>query len=495
MRLLPALLSLVLAAGAAAAPQPGAADQAGRAAPVEAPLQVELGAVTLQELEVIRLLVEAAGVIGVLHQRQLEAPGFYPADMSRAEFEAWDDPGAASPHTVVRRDHEGGLMALPYHQAWPVELGHAARLLARAAELTGDERLRHYLTLRARALIVGDYPRAEDAWLALQDSSVDVLIGPLGTDEDDRFGLKASFGAYVLLRDWGWGARLARFTVFLPELQRALPVSPAFKDEVPEVRMKLAVYDLVYHAGYGELRGGVLDAHAVDDRQQRQPRAPGRLQLRNVMHARFDALVRPVAALMLEPEQQRQVGFEAFFLNAMLHEMAHELGLHRTVSGGASVAEALGEHAALIEEAKAAVLSLWMVEQLHARGELPDSEPAEHYASFLAGIFRAIQLDADSPGARAQLLLFNHFRDWGAFRRDPASGRYRVSAVDMPRAVESLAVQLLTLQGSGDRAGAAALVATMGMPRDELRADLQRLDAAGIPTAVVFSQRDPPPGL
>jgi len=494
MRLLPVVLSLVLAlaTGAAAAPGPG---DRGRAAPVEMPLQVELGAVTLQELEVIRLLVEAARVIDRLHQRQLEAPGFYPADMSRDEFEAWDDPGAASPHTVIRRDQQGALVALPYHQAWPVELGQAARLLARAAELTGDERLRHYLTLRARALIVGDYPRAEDAWLALQHSSVDVLIGPLGTDDDDRFGLKTAFGAYVLLRDWGWGARLARFTVFLPELQRALPVSPAFKDEVPEVRMKLAVYDLVHHAGYGKLRSGTIDAHAVDDRRRRSARGPERLQLRNVMQARFDALVKPVAALMLEPGQQRQVGFEAFFLNAMLHEMAHELGLHQTVSGDRSVAAALGEHAALIEEAKAAVLSLWMVEQLHARGELPGTEPAEHYASFLARSFRAIQLDADSPAARAQLLLFNHFRDWGAIRRDPASGRYRVSAADMPRAIESLAAQLLTLQGSGDRAGAAALVASMGMPRDELRADLQRLDAAGIPTAVVFRQPHTPPGL
>lgn len=488
MRLLPVLFSLVLATGAVAAPGPG---DSGAAAPAEVPLQVELGAVTLQQLEVIRLLVEAARVIDSLHQRQLAPPGFYPADMSREEFEAWDDPGAASPHTVIRRDAQGGLVALPYHQAWPVELGQAARLLARAAELTDDERLRHYLTLRARALIVGDYPRAEDAWLALQDSSVDVLIGPLGTSEDDRFGLKASFGAYVLLRDWGWGARLARFSVFLPELQHALPVSPAFKDEVPEVRMKQAVYDLVYQAGYGELRSGALEAHTIEDRQ---PRSPGRLQLRNVMHAHFDALVKPVAALMLEPEQQRQVGFEAFFLNAMLHEMAHALGLRQTVSGQ-DVAEALGEHAALIEEAKAAVLSLWMVGQLHARGELPETEPAEHYASFLAGIFRAIQLDADSAAARAQLLLFNHFRDWGAFRRDPASGRHRVSIADMPRAIESLAAQLLTLQGSGDRAGAAALAATMGAPRDELRADLERLDAAGIPTAVVFSRQDWPPGL
>jgi len=191
---------------------------------------------------------------------------------------------------------------------------------------------------------------------------------------------------------------------------------------------------------------------------------------------------------MLVPEQREQVRFPAFFLDAMLREMAHALGPRRTVSSGIEVAAALGEQAGLVEAAKAAVLSLWMAAELHARGELPETRLAEHYASFLAGAFRAIQLDPGSDAGRAQLLLFNHFRDWGAFRRDPDSGLYRVQADEMARAVEALAAQLLTLQGSGDRAGAAALAQAMAVTRSDFRIDLQRLSAAGVPDAIVFRQ-------
>lgn len=480
------LLPLVVAcgllpAGAVAAP----------AAEVEMDLVADLAGISLRDARVIEQLIEAARATERLYQRQLAPGGFYPADMGPAEFEAWADPAAQprarDPYHAVRRGPDGGLVAVPYHEAWPQELGAVARLLAAAADITADEALKHYLALRARALIVGDYRRADAAWQAVHDSDVDVLIGPLGTDADRDYGLKAGFGAYVLLRDWAWGARLARFTVFLPQLQHELPVSAAFRDEVPQVDMKLAVYDLLYHGGYG-MPPAVGRPESVRDRRVRLERGPRQLQLRNVMRARFEALVQPAAALLLDPAQLGEVRFEPFFLNLMLREMAHALGLTRTVSNGEPVAAALGPHAAAIEEAKAIVLSLWLAERLHARGELPDTTPAGHYASFLAGSLRTLQLDPGSPAGQARLLVFNHCRDWGAIRRDPASGRYRVDPAALPAALEALAAELLTLQGSGDRAGAAQLLDYGAVLRPELAADLERLAAAGLPERIAFRQ-------
>jgi hypothetical protein len=484
MRLLGCVIGLWLVAHAAASQ----AIEPARTAPVEVKLTADLDGIPLRQVELIRVLIEAAGVIDTLYQAQLAGDGLYPDDMSRAEFEAWRDPRGRSPYTLVRRNETGALVAIPYHEAWPVELGRLARLLARAAELTNDEALRNYLTQRARALIVGHYPRAEQAWQALRHSDVDVLIGPIGVDDDTEFGLKAAFGAYVLLRDWAWGAKLARFSVFLPEFQNSLPVSPLFRAEVPEVETKVAVYDLIYHAGYGAARSGTVTPEAAGDRRVRLEQGPRRLQLRNVMRARFDALVQPVTELLIDPDQRGYVSFEAFFLNTMLHEMAHELGLRETVTGSGPVSEALGEYAGVIEETKAAVLSLWMAEQLHARGELPTTTRMAHYTSFLAGSFRAIQLDAAGDAGRARQLVLNYFRDWNAFRRDPETGYYSVNPSIIPSAIETLTAQVLSLQGIGDRNGAAQLVATFAVPRDELRADLARLDEAGVPAAIVFLQ-------
>ena len=491
------MLGLAAVGGACAVVDAAAAQRAPEAGVivVEQELEASLDSATLRQLEILRLLIRAAGIMDTLYREQVDGEGFYPADMSREEFDAWNDPAAADPHTVVRRDAAGALVAVPYHEAWPTELGHAARLLAQAAEISTDESLRHYLTQRARALITGDYARAEAAWRAMRYSDLDVLIGPILRDADRRFGLRAGFGAYVMLRDWGWGARLAAFTVFLPRVQASLPVAESFKAEVPDVDMKVAVYDLLFHAGYGAARADSVTPEEPGEPRLRIRQGPQRLQLRNVTQARFDALVQPVADALIAPEQHGHVRFDPFFLNTMFHEMAHALGMRETVTARGPVNAALREHADTIEELKAAVLSLWLANWLNANGAMRGTAPMDHYASLLAGVFRAVHIDADSATGRAHMMLFNYFRDWGAFRRDAATGRYRVDAADIGPAIAALAAQVLTIQGSGDYEGAAELIRAMAAPRAEFRADLERLAAAGIPAAVVFRPPDELPGL
>jgi hypothetical protein len=483
--LLGALLAAALSVSAAPRQRTPEAVPSGPPGPavIEVDLATDLSGVSLRQAEVLKVLVDAARVIDVLYAAQIAEGGFYPADMGRAEFEAWRNPGAASPHTLVRRDPSGALEAIPYHEAWRKPLGRVARLLAQAGHISPDPGLRNYLTLAARALITGDYRRAEAAWLATRDSDLDVLIGPIGTDDDREYGLKAAFGAYIMLRDWEWGARLAGFAVFLPEIQANLPVSDAFRREIPDVGVKLAVYDLIYQAGYG----GPAPIGAAAGKRVGLGNEPRRLQLRNVMRARFEAQVRPVADAMVASDQRNHVGFDAFFLNSMLQEMAQALGMKDTVTGKGPVRDALGEHADTLEEAKAAVLSLWMADWLYARGELPGAL-LDHYASFLAGAFRTLHADAGSPAGQARMLMLNHFRDWGAIRRDAATGKYRIEMAEMRAAVEALAASVLTVQGSGDYEGAAMLIDSMAAPRADLRADLERVLEAGVPVEITFRQ-------
>jgi hypothetical protein len=495
MRARTLLLGFLLAAAlpaSAAERAPASAGASTGGAAIELDLATDLSAVSARQAQVLRLLIDAARVIDELYKMQVAEGGFYPPDMGRTEFEAWQDPGAASPYTQVRRDPFGALEAVPYHEAWRKPLGRAARLLAEAGHITPDPGLRNYLTLAARALITGDYRRAEAAWVALRDSDLDVLIGPIGASEDREYELKAAFGAYIMLRDWEWGARLAGLAVFLPEIQANLPVSDAFRSEIPDVSIKLAVYDLVYQAGYG---AGSVSGDEAGHPSVGRSREPRRLQLRNLSRGRFEAQVEPVAAMLLAAEQRNHVHFDAYFLNALLQDIAQLLGMKDTVTGKGPVRTALGEHADTLEEAKAAALSLWMADWLHARGELPGTELLDYYASFLAGAMRTLHVAPDSAAGRARMLVLNHLRDWGAVRRDAATGRYRVELPEMRAAIEALAASVLTLQGSGDYEGAAMLIDTMALPRADLRADLERVRAAGIPAAIVFRQVEDFPGL
>jgi hypothetical protein len=214
-----------------------------------------------------------------------------------------------------------------------------------------------------------------------------------------------------------------------------------------------------------------------------------RLQLKNVMRAKFEKILVPIAAELIAEDQQEHIEFDAFFANVMFHEVAHGLGIKNTITGKGTVREALKEQAGALEEGKADVLGLYMVTRLQQQqGELDKADLADTYVTFLAGIFRSIRFGASSAHGRANTAQFSFFQEQGAFTRDSTSGRYRVDLPKMRAAVDTLAGQILRLQGDGDYGGAARFMAERATISPALKADLERLGAGGIPVDVIFEQ-------
>jgi len=414
------------------------------------------------------------------------AAGFYPLDMSKAEFERADLPGSRSLYTVLRRGAKGGLEVVPYSQQWREPLHRAATLLERAAGLAADDGLRRYLELRAQALRTDDYRASDMAWLDMKDNRLDLVIGPIETYEDKLFGYKAAFEAYVLVKDLQWSERLARYAAMLPALQRGIPVPDAYKAETPGTDSDLNAYDVIYYAGDCNAGSKTIAINLPNDEQVQLEKGTRRLQLKNAMRAKFDAIMVPIAGELVTPSQRRHVTFDAFFANTMFHEVAHGLGIKNTVNGRGTVRSALKELASGIEEGKADVLGLYMVTKLHEQGEL-DGALEDYYVTFLAGIFRSVRFGAASAHGQANMVRFNFFADRGAFTRD-AQGHYRVDMPAMRRAVDELSGVLLKLQGDGDYAGVQALGKELGVVRPQLAADLDRLSSRAIPVDVVFAQ-------
>ncbi|MCG8455047.1 MAG: hypothetical protein MI919_02120, partial [Holophagales bacterium] len=212
-----------------------------------------------------------------------------------------------------------------------------------------------------------------------------------------------------------------------------------------------------------------------------------RLQLKNAMRAKFDRILLPIAGVLIAEDQREQISFDAFFGNTMFHEVAHGLGIKNTLDGSGTVRESLEEHASALEEGKADILGLYMVTELHAEGEI-GNPLEENYVTFLAGIFRSVRFGAASAHGVANMVRFNFFREMGAFERDGEAGVYRADLEKMREAMNALSERILTLQGDGDKAAVAAFVEQYGKIGPELQADLDRLDAQGIPVDVVFEQ-------
>ena len=418
---------------------------------------------------------------------------FYPADMGKAEFEQSTLKDKTALYTLLRRDAQGRLISVPYHEAYKAELEKTAGLLRQAAKLARDPGFRKYLTPRADALLSDDYQASDFAWMDMKNNPVDIVIGPIETYEDQLYGYKASYESYVLIKDQAWSKKLARFARYLPELQRGLPVPDRYKAEKPGSDADLNAYFAIYYGGDANVGAKTIAINLPNDEQVQLKKGTRRLQLENVMQAKFDKIMLPIAKELIAEDQQRNLTFDAFFQNTMFHEVAHGLGIKNVVGKGGlegkgTVRKALKDQASSFEEGKADILGLYMVSKLAEKGELDKSKLMDNYVTFLAGILRSVRFGASDAHAKANMVRFNFFKQQGAFTRDESTGRYRVDFDKMTAAMNALSARLLTIQGDGDYEAAKQLTDQLGAVDAQLAGDLKRLDQAHIPVDIRFEQ-------
>jgi hypothetical protein len=412
---------------------------------------------------------------------------FYPIDMTKAEFEAANLPDKTSNYTLLRRDAAGKLVTVPYHVEYKAELERTAALLREAAEFSRNKPFADYLRMRADALLSDDFRASDMAWMDMKTNPVDIVIGPIETYEDQLFGYKAAYEGLVLVKDVEWSGKLARYAGFLPELQQGLPVEARYKAEKPGSKADLNAYEAVYYAGDANVGAKTIAINLPNDEEVQLAKGTRRLQLENVMKAKFDAILLPIAQQLIAQDQLQHVTFDAFFEDVMFHEVAHGLGIKKTLDGKGTVDEALKEYSSSFEEGKADILGLYMIDALSRKGELDQAKLMDNYVTFLAGILRSVRFGAADAHGKANMLRFNYFAGAGAFSRD-ADGRYRVDLDKMRAAMNSLSAKLLTVQGDGDYAEAKRMTDALGVIKPELAADLSRLKDAKIPVDIRFQQ-------
>ena len=413
---------------------------------------------------------------------------FYPEDMSKAEFESWQQEGKDGQYSIVKRDADGGLVLVPYSKAFEAQIEKIAELLRLASMLAEDEEFSAYLKLRAEALETDDYQASDMAWMDMKNNPIELVIGPIETYQDALFGYRAAFETFVLIKDQAWSERLARFAKYMPELQRGLPVDDAYKAEMPGSDADLNAYDLAYCAGDCNSGSKTIAINLPNDEEVQLAKGTRRLQIKNSMLAKFNKILIPIADELIAEDQRQHITFDAFFGNTMFHEVAHGLGIKTTLDGSGTVRQALKEHSSALEEGKADILGLYMVQKLREMGEITEGELMDNYVTFLAGIFRSVRFGASSAHGRANMIRFNYFNDAGAFSRDPENGKYRVNVAEFEQAIKDLGRDILVLQGNGDYDKVAAFVAEKGNVSAQLQADLNQLDAISIPVDIVYHQ-------
>ena len=412
---------------------------------------------------------------------------FYPQDMTKAEFEALQDERKSDWYSILRRDENGKLKVLPYHEAYPEQVRKAADLLRQAATLAEDPGFQQYLTLRAEALLTDDYLASDLAWMDMKDNTLDIVIGPIETYEDALFGYKASHSGQVLVKDKEWSKKLSLYAQYLPKLQENLPVPDAFKKEKANANPDMNANDVIYYAGDCNAGSKNIAINLPNDPRVHAAKGSRKLQLKNSMQAKFDKMVQPIARLVITPEQQKHVRFDAFFENTMFHEVAHGLGIKYTLQGNQDVRSALKDSYTSLEEGKADILGLYCITKLTEWGIIADKDLMDNYVTFIAGIFRSSRFGAASAHGKANMMQFNHFMESGAINRNE-NGYYTIDFDKMKKDIELIAGEYITLEGDGAYETATTLIAEKGVVTPTLQKDLDRIAGAGIPKDIYFKQ-------
>lgn len=408
-----------------------------------------------------------------------EGAGYYPEDMTAAEFEAWieahpaDEEAFRGLHTVIRRQGER-LIAIPYSEAYGVQLREAAGLLRQAADATDDETLENFLRLRADALLSDDYYASDMAWMDL-GGDLEVVFGPYETYEDGLFGYKAAFESFLCVVNPADSRALDLYKSELPWLERNLPIPDEHKNLERGSESPIRVADEVYTAG--DTRSGVqtIAFNLPNDERVREAKGSKKVMLKNVLQAKYDAILVPIAETIMTPENAKKVDFQAYFDFVLHHELSHGLGPGKLVIDGreTEVRLELKDLYSPLEEAKADVLGMYDIYSLIEKGVLPPEKGEALSWTVVPGLFRSARFGVTEAHGLGVLCQFNYLAEKGALAISD-DGKFAPVEEKWQAAIRDLARELLMLQANADYDAAQAWVEKYG----EVSAPMQRaLDA------------------
>jgi hypothetical protein len=423
---------------------------------------------------------------------------YYPADMSKEEFNTWvaslpeaEQKQATGFFTTIRRNNAGALTIVPYTTEYAELLAQLAGVLRTAALQTANASLRTYLTKRADALLSNDYYDSDVAWMDL-DSPIDVTIGPYEVYLDDLFNYKAAFEAFITLRNEEETAKLGKFSSLLQEIENNLPINPKYRNPKLGALAPIRVVDEV--AIGGESRAGVQTAafNLPNDERVTAEKGSKRVMLKNVQEAKFKAILTPIAAVALDPVQRSMIAFEPFFTHILAHELMHGLGPHNIMLAGkkTTVRQAMRELGSAFEEAKADISGLFALQYLIDKGVVDKATEQQLYVTFLAGVFRSVRFGINEAHGKGMALQFNYLCDNGAFVYDSTAATFRVDFDKVKVASRNLTSLIMTIQAEGNYDKAKALLDTYVMIRPEMQHVLDRLKGIPVDIAPHFPLAD-----
>ena len=392
------------------------------------------------------------------NMKKPEGAGFYPIDMTKAEFENWtkkhpsDKEVFTSPYTVIKRNGSG-LVAVKYSDEYKESLLKVAKLMREAAKESTNKSLKIFLDKRADALLSNDYRESDIAWLKL-DSKLDVVVGPYEVYEDRLFGYKAAFELAVSIRDVDASKKLEIYSEHLSDLDKNLPIDKKYKFTSKSQESTMIISNQIVRGGMFDIEQCIPMAFNLpNDEHIRENYGSKKVMLKNIMEAKFEKILMPISRRIIDEKQLKYIKFDTYLNFVMLHEVSHGLGPAQIIKPDGtkiSVNDSLRDLHSGLEEAKADISGVYSAIYLTNKGILPEGTRKEIYTAYVADIFRTVRFGPKEAHGIAHTIGYNHLKENGAIVYDKNSNMVSVDYKAAESAFHKLLEDLLRLQLEGD---------------------------------------------
>ena len=418
---------------------------------------------------------------------------FYPVDMSKEEFEKWikdnpkDEKAFTSEFTIIRREDDK-LTAIPYSEFFKDKLTAASNLLKEAADYSDNPSLKKYLRSRAAAFLSNDYYQSDMDWMDVKDNNIEVVIGPYEVYEDAMFNYKASFESFVTIKDPVESKKLEVFAKYLNDIEKNLPLDDKHKNYTRGSESPIVVANEVFTAGDTKAGVQTLAFNLPNDERVRQAKGSKKVMLKNVHEAKFEKLLKPIAEIVLDPEQLNEVTFDAFFNHTLMHEMSHGVGPGFIKVNGkdTEVKKELKENYSTMEECKADILGMYNNIFMIEKGVYPKESEKQVWVTFLAGAFRSMRFGIGEAHGGGNAIIYNYLLEKGGYAYDEGTQKVKVDFEKIYPALKELCNLVLTIQAEGNYQGAKDLIAKYAVNSPTIETLRKKLDTLPVDIKPVF---------
>lgn len=428
------------------------------------------------------------------NEEKPEGANFYPEDMTKEEFEKFisDNPDVkdqfTSEFTIIRRDDNGKLIAIPYSEYYNAELTKAADLLKEAAEYADNPSLKDFLVKRADAFLSNDYFESDMAWMDLKDHTIEVVIGPYEVYEDGLFNYKAAFECFLTLVDPEESQKLGVFAGYLTDMEKNLPIPDEHKNFNRGSESPIMVVQEVY--GAGDTKAGVqtLAFNLPNDERVREKKGSKKVMIKNMHEAKFDKLLKPIADIVLDEEQLPLVTFDGFFNHTLMHEMSHGIGPGFIKKDGrdTEVKKELKETYSTLEECKADILGMFNNKFMIEKGVYPAEFENEVWVTFLAGVFRSVRFGVNEAHGGGTAIIYNYMLENGAYEYNESTQKVKVNYEKAYPVLKELANKVLMIQAEGNYDAAKEIIAQYGKVTPSMKTLVDKLSDLPVDIKPVF---------